>query len=329
MRTVNVVVTVSIDVKIKRLIKNVDPRIKLIDVADLSRADYLGDPIAKEKLDVILAEAEIIYGLSTSHRFLTRAPKLKWVQSVSAGIDTFLIPEYLNRDIILTGTSGIHSAAIGEFILTTMLMFAKKAPHCFEMKQRKEWQEFTPGVLHGKTVGIIGLGDIGQEVARLSQAFGMKVIAIRRSIRTGHARNVDILYSSDQLQKLLSESDFIVLCLPLTPETNKLIGAKELRMMKPTAYIINISRGPIIDEPALIKALEKNKIAGAGLDVFAMEPLLQDNTLWTLTNVIYSPHIAGWMEDYAERSAAVFCANLKRYLEGKKMLNVFNKKRGY
>ncbi len=329
MQTVNVVVTVPIDAKIKRLIKNVDPRIKLIEAADLSRADHLGDPLSREKLDAILADAEIIYGLSTAYRFLTRAPKLKWVQSVSAGIDTFLVPEYLNRNIILTGTSGIHSTAIGEFILTIMLMFAKNAPLCFEMKQRKEWQEFTPGMLHGKTVGIIGLGDIGREVARLSKACGMKVIAIRRTVRTGHARNVDVLYSSHQLATLLSESDFVVLCLPLTPETNKLIGTKELRMMKRTAYIINISRGPIIDELALIKALEKKQIAGAGLDVFATEPLPQDNPLWTLPNVIYSPHIAGWMEDYAERSAAVFCENLKRYLSGKKMLNVFDKKKGY
>jgi len=329
MQTVNVVTTVPIDTKIKRLIKNVDPQIKLIDAADLSRADYLDDPITKKKLDALLAEAEIIYGLSTTYRFLARAPKLKWVQSVSAGIDTFLIPEFLNRDIILTGTSGIHSAAIGEFILTTMLMFAKNASHCFEMKQRKEWQEFTPAVLHGKTVGIIGLGDIGQEVARLSKAFGMKVIAIRRSLRTGHARNVDVLYSSNRLPKLLSESEFVVLCVPLTPETKNMITAKELGIMKPTSYLINISRGPIIDEPALIKALEKKQIAGAGLDVFDTEPLPEDSPLWTLPNVIYSPHIAGWMEDYAKRSASVFCENLKRYLQGKKMLNVFDKKRGY
>jgi phosphoglycerate dehydrogenase-like enzyme len=329
MQDINVSLTVSISAELKQVIQDVNPRIKLLDVVELNRAASRGDSIAKKKMDVILADTEIILGPIVTNGLPARAPKLKWIQLTSAGVDRFLNPELLKSNITLANVSGIHATPIGEFVIEMMLMFVKKAPKCFEMKQKHEWQRFTPSVLRGKTVGIIGLGSIGKEVARLSKAFGMKVIAVRRSIKTGHARNVDILYSSTQLPKLLAESDFVALCLPLTPETTKIIGTKELHMMKPTAYLINIGRGPIIDEPALIQALQEKLIAGAGLDVFATEPLPKESLIWELPNVIYSPHVSGGMEDYMARATEVFCQNLRRYLEGKRLLNMVNKKRGY
>jgi D-2-hydroxyacid dehydrogenase (NADP+) len=329
MRDVKVSLVVSISTELKQLIESVSPRVKLLDVVELNRADYRGDPIAKKKMDVILADTEIILGQISTNGLIARAPELKWIQLTSAGVDRFLNPELINSNVVLTNVSGIHSTPIGEFVMEMMLMFVKKAPECFEMKQKHEWQRFTPAVLHGKTVGIVGLGSIGQEVARLAKAFGMRVIATRRTAKTKGARNVDTLYLSVQLPKLLSESDFVVLSLPLTQETTKLIGSRELHMMKSTAYLINIGRGPIIDEPALIQALHEKLIAGAGLDVFATEPLSKDSRIWELSNVIYSPHVSGGMEDYMARVTEVFCRNLRRYLEGKSFLNTVNKKRGY
>jgi D-2-hydroxyacid dehydrogenase (NADP+) len=329
MQDVKISLVVSISTELKHLIESVSPHVKLLDVVELNRADHRGDPTARKKMDVILADTEIILGQISTNGLIARAPKLKWIQLTSAGVDRFLNPELVNSNVVLTNVSGIHSTPIGEFVMEMMLMFVKKAPECFEMKQKHEWQRFTPAVLRGKTVGIIGLGSIGQEVARLAKAFGMKVIATRRTAKTGGARNVDTLYLSAQLPKLLGESDFVVLSLPLTKETTKLIGSTELHMIKPTAYLINIGRGPIIDEPALVQALEEKLIAGAGLDVFATEPLPKDSRIWELPNVIYSPHVSGGMEDYMERVTEVFCRNLRRYLEGKRFLNTVNKKSGY
>lgn len=329
MKDIKVLVTYSISTQLKKQIEGISPRIKLLDAVELSHADYRGDPVAKKKMDIILSDTEIIFGQILTSGLPARAPKLKWIQLTSAGVDRFLNPELIKSDIILNNVSGIHSTPIGEFVMEIMLMFVKRAPQCFEMKQKREWQRFNAAVLRGKTVGIIGLGNIGNEVARLSKAFGMKVVATRRTAGKRGARNVDTLYLSAELSKLLAESDFVVLCLPLTPETNKLIGARELCMMKSTAYLINIGRGPIIDETALIQALEEKVIAGAGLDVFATEPLPKESRLWELPNVIYSPHVSGGMEDYTARATEIFCQNLKRYIEGKKFLNTVNKKAGY
>jgi phosphoglycerate dehydrogenase-like enzyme len=232
--------------------------------------------------------------------------------------------------VTLTNVSGIHAIPISEFVIGLMLMFVKQAPFCFQLKCEKKWERFTPEALNSKTVGIVGLGSIGREVARLAKAFGMRVMATRRSARqVGHARYVDIMLPPEQLNRLLAESDFVVLAVPFTPETSNLIGRKELRKMRPTACLINIARGGIVDEAALVRALEEHWIAGAGLDVFATEPLPADSRLWELPNVIFSPHIAGGLGDYAVRATEIFAENLKRYLAGKRLLNVVDKKRGY
>lgn len=306
------------------------PGINVTDASELAIAEFRGDSTAKEKLDAMLAEAEVIYGLILPQNLLARAPRLKWVQTMSAGVDRFARMDIWQSPVIITGVSGIHATPIGEFVLEFMLMFAKGAPLCFQMKQKHEWKRFMPSVLRGKTVGIVGLGNIGREVARLSKAFGMRVIANRRSAtQLKRARYVDKLLPAEQLNQLLSESDYVVVATPLTPETRGLIGEKELRSMKPSAYIINIARGGIVDEEALIRALEEKRIAGAGLDVVATEPLPPESPLWDFDNVILSPHVAGGMEDYMERATEVFCENLKRYLNGKKLLNVIDRKRGY
>jgi D-2-hydroxyacid dehydrogenase (NADP+) len=315
---------------ILRQISSVSPRVRVKDGSVLAVAEFRGEPGSREKLDALLAEAEVIYGLFLPRDLRARAPRLKWVQTMSAGVDRFATTDIWNSPVILTGVSGIHATPIGEFVLEFMLMFAKKAPFCFRMQQKHEWARFMPGVLRDKTVGIVGLGSIGREVARLCKAFGMRVMATRRSVkRPARARYVDKLLPAGQLKQLLGESDYVVIATPLTAETNGLIGADEFKAMKPTACIINIGRGGIIDEAALIRALDARQIAGAGLDVTATEPLPPDSRLWDYDNVILTPHVAGGMEDYMKHATDLFCKNLERYLNGKKLLNVVDKDRGY
>ena len=319
-----------LDEESMRMIKSVSPKINVKDASALALAEFQGDTSAREKLDPLLASAEVIYGLILPQDILTRAPRLKWVQTMSAGVDRFARMDIWQSPVILSGVSGIHATPIGEFVLEFMLMFAKQAPLCFRMKQKHEWKRFMPGVLRGKTVGIVGLGSIGREVARLSKAFGMRVIATRRSAKkAGQARYVDTLLPAKQLKQLLAESDFVVICTPLTPETYGLIGEEEVRAMKSTAYLINIARGGMVDEEALIRALNEKWIAGAGLDVTATEPLPPDSRLWDFDNVILSPHVAGGMEDYMKHATGIFCENLRSYMSGRKLINVIDKKKGY
>jgi D-2-hydroxyacid dehydrogenase (NADP+) len=328
--SINLLVTTALNEASLKQIESVSSRVKLTDVSNLARSEKKGDAAAKEQLDALLAEAEIIYGFGLPENVIARAPKLKWFQTMSAGVDKFLDDKFRRSPVIMTSVSGIHATPISEFAMGLMLMLAKQAPLAFRQKQQKQWQLFLAALLRSKTVGVVGLGHIGREVARLAKAFGMRVVATRRSARKSQrARYVDRLFAPEQLPELLSESDYVVLTLPLTPETYKIIGEAELSSMKPTAYLINVARGNLVDEEALVRALEEHRIAGAGLDVFATEPLPQDSPLWGLPNVIISPHIAGGMEDYVERATALFCQNLRRYVSGRRLLNVVDKERGY
>jgi len=330
MEVVEVLVTTSLDEECIRQITTISPKINLRDVSGFANAEKRGDFSSREQFDAHLAEAEIIYGPGPPKNVIARAPKLKWIQTTDVGVDDFLDSDIIGSSVIVTNTSCITAISIGECVLEMMLMFVKKMPLCFQLKQERQWKTFSLTVLHSKTVGIVGLGSIGRQVARLSKVFGMRVLATRRSTRsTTRTRNVDILFSKDQLPQLLSDSDFVVLALPLTPETNNLIGEEQLLTMKPTAYLINICRGNIVDEAALTRALEENCIAGAGLDVFVTEPLPVESRLWELPNVILSPHVAGEIEDYDLRATRLFADNLRRYLNGKRLRNVVDKKKGY
>jgi len=344
-KPLNLLITSPVGDESIRYIADISPRIKLTDVSDLTRAELSGDDSIREKLDPLLAETEIIYGCFSHHpgsdlpkNLVARAPKLKWLHALSAGVDSFLDPkqaevtsnkDIAQSDIIVTNASGIHKAAMGEFIFENMLMLAKKAPTRFQWKQEKRWQEYVPELLLNKTVGILGMG-YGIEVARIAKAFGMRVIALHRTAKPGDKdKNVDEILTLDQFSQLFSESDYVVVMLPLTPDTTKMIGEKEFRTMKPTAYIINFSRGAIIDEEALIRALEENQIAGAGLDVFVEEPLPPDNKLWELPNVIISAHVSGDFDDYYMEGTRLFAENLRRYMDGKELLNVIDKELRY
>jgi phosphoglycerate dehydrogenase-like enzyme len=305
----------------------VSSRIKLNDISELIEAEAKGDIAATAQIDSILKEAEILYGNISPKTFMSRAPKLKWIQTPLAGVDFFLKPEIINSPVILTNAR-IHGTQIRELVFNLMLMLARQSYQHFRYQQQKKWQPIMPSLLEKKTIGILGMGNIGQAVAKLSKAFGMRVVAMRARAAIPN-KYVDITYPPTGLREILAQADYLVIILPLTPETRNLIGETELRAMKPTAYLINVARGGIVDEAALIRALRENWIAGAGLDVFATEPLPADSELWDLPNIIISPHNAGTRPDYYELATKQFCKNLKLYLSGKELINVVDKQKGY
>ena len=333
MHLVNVVVASSVGKEGLDRIENVRSNVRVQDASTMFT--FSGgvpaepqDPSVKARLDAMLAEAEIIYGFIPPRDIMARAPKLKWINAPSAGVDRFLVPDIVGSSVILTNSRGIHSVQMGEMAFGMLLILAKKAPFFFRMKEERKWQRVVPEILRGKALAVLGLGVIGREVARLGKAFGMRVLALDvREI--GPDECVDAHFPPSRLNEVLSQSDYVVVTLPLTPETRNLIGEPELLAMRRTAYLVNIARGGIVDEDALIRALSEERIAGAGLDVFAKEPLAQDSKLWDLPNVIISPHVAGIREDYAVLAVGLFCENLRRYLDGQEMLNVVDKRRGY
>ncbi len=258
------------------------------------------------------------------------APNLKWIQLTSAGADRLLNSGFIEGGVTVTTVSGLHATPIGEFVLSAMLMFAKGAPQAMRAQLKHEWSRFAPRELSGKTVGIVGLGHIGAEVGRLAKAFGCRVIATKRSTTESHrALFADEIMPAADLHRLLGESDFVVLSMPLTPETRGMIGEAELRAMKPSAVLINIARGPVTVEGALIRALQEGWIAGAALDVFDQEPLPPESPFWDMENVIVTPHISGGTEIYNQRAVEIFAANLKRYLADEPLENVVDPARGY
>jgi phosphoglycerate dehydrogenase-like enzyme len=330
MTDINIIITRSLEKEFLEQIAGVNPNIRIMNGVDLFTAEENGDFSAKDKFDAMLAQAEIICGYWPPKNVTHRAPKLKWMHTLLAGADRPEYAELLKNQVIVSNSTGIHGTQISELVLMLMLNLAKQAHFYFKMQQEKKWAPNVPGILEGKTLGIVGLGNIGKAVARMGQAIGMRVIAIRRSVTAiTQDKNVDVLMPAGYLRQLLSESDFVVIALPATAETNKIIGEKELRAMKPSAYLINIARGKIIDEQALIRAIKEHWIAGAGLDTVTSEPLSPQSEMWELPGVIITPHISGRREDYNKLAIPLFCENLKCYLSREKMLNVIDKEKGY
>jgi D-2-hydroxyacid dehydrogenase (NADP+) len=299
----------------------------LQDVSRLVDAEGKGDLIASKALDNALSEAEIMYGFPPPPRLLDRAPLLKWIQSPLVGVEMFLKPDFIASPVILTNARGLHDQ-VAEMAFMLALMLAKRAPACLGNQSKRLWAQFTPGILSGKTMGILGLGHIGTRIARLAKAFHMRVIVTEiKSIPKPNY--VDLLLPADKLPELLKQSDFVVVAIPLTHETTLLLGEQEFKTMKPTAFFINIARGGVVNEEALVKALNKSVIAGAGLDVFTREPLPENSPLWALPDLILTPHLAGLREDYDSLTVQLFCKNLKRFLSGKELLNVVDKIKGF
>ncbi len=302
-------------------------QIREISGVDVVRATE-PDEILKE-----IEDAEVLFSNKITPEQFSRAKKLRWIQSPFVGVDSLLIEEVKKSDVVVTCARGIHASQSSDHVFALILAFARKLPELLEDQRRKVWKvrhpiPFEPlDELKGKTLGIIGLGTIGREIARKGKCFGMRVIGVKRN--PSEVEYVDEVYGMDGMEKVLKESDYLVLCTPLTPETTNLIGREELRNMKRTAYLINIARGEVVDEDALITALKERWIAGAALDVARTEPLPETSELWELDNVIITPHVAGSTPYYWERATAIFVENLRRFLRGEELINVVDKEKGY
>ena len=273
--------------------------------------------------------ADVIVGWNVPREAVQQAKHLRWIHSTAAGVDQLLHPEVVARDIIVTDSSGIHAEPITEHVLAVMLAFARRLPVATRNQMTHRWDRASAigEELWGKTVGILGLGSIGREVAARCQAFGMRVIGTKRTPAT--VPHVDQVLPPDGLDEVLRAADYLVIILPLTEQTRGLIGARELGLMQPTAYLINVARGAIVQEAALIAALRAGRLRGAGLDVFEREPLPQDSPLWEMEQVILTPHVSGAGPDYYDRALPLFCENLRRFLTGAPLLNVVDKRQGY
>ncbi len=347
--SVRVLITFALDEELVRQIEGVDARLDVRVLGQEARQLFRGQrrypseleaQTARRELEEAMSDAEVLFGFwggplvelyPTPEALRRRAPHLRWLQLTSAGVDRAARSGLLESDLMVTSASGLHATPIGEYVLCVMLMFCKGAPRFVRAQERREWVRYMPQELYGKTVGIVGLGHIGSEVARLTKAFGCRVLATRRStaVPASSEGPVDELLPPSELPALLGESDFVVLSVPLTPETRALIGEAELRAMKPSGVLINIARGAVVDEAALVRALREGWIAGAGLDVFEQEPLSPESELWGMENVILSPHISGGTEIYNQRAAGIFCENLRRYLAGEPLMNLADAERGY
>ena len=322
--------TFRIDDALIAEIEAVDPRIRTLRLFEISGRQE-PDAGTKTRLLQQLATVEVLMGTSgTAREYFEAATGLRWFQSINAGLERLEREGILGMGFAVTSGAGIASVAIAEWILGTMVMLTKNLHVYVRQQTGAHWESRRSGELDGKTVGIVGLGAIGRETAKRCRAFGMRVIASRRTVAAGSSDpDCDAILPYSELSRLLDEADYEVLSLPLTAETGGLIGAPELSRMKSTAFLLNVARGGVVDQAALISALKAGTIAGAGLDVTSPEPLPADSELWALPNVILTPHMSGNVEGYGHKAATVFVANLRRYVAGEPLEHLANPALGY
>ncbi len=261
---------------------------------------------------------------------LARAPRLRWVHSASAGVDTLLFPALVASPVTLTNARGAFSFSLAEFTLAAMLYFAKDLKRMIRSQSEGRWDQFDVQVLDGHALGIVGYGDIGRAVARLAKGFGMRVFALRRRPELCASDPlVDRAWSPRELHAMLGECDYVACAAPLTPATRGLLGEREFAAMKRDAVLINVGRGAVVDEAALACALAERRIRGAALDVFETEPLPAGHPFWRLDNLLLSPHCADHHAGWRARSVELFLANFERFRKGEPLANVVDKRQGY
>lgn len=337
MTEIQVLVTVDFPEPLIDRLKAVSPQLA-IAVEPVSDAEQLSEQQ--------LADVEVLY----TRKALPdpeRVPNLRWVQFHWAGIDEFVDHSLLRSEVKITTLSGAAVTQMAEFALTMLLAIGHRVPQMLKDQEQKHWAEdrftrFRPKELRGSTVGIAGYGSIGREIARLCKALGAEVLASKRDLKqleqSGYmpegrgdpeAEIPARIYPPQALGSMASESDYLVLAVPLTPNTRGLVDAEVLKKMKQSAYLVDLSRGGVLDHGALIEALREGRIAGAALDVFPVEPIPANSPLWELPNVILSPHVAGTSGQYLERAAELFAENLRRYVTNEPLLNLFDPEHGY
>jgi len=254
-------------------------------------------------------------------------PSLRWVQLCSTGFSDNITPQVLDGTVTLTNAPGLHTIPVAESVIAAMLNHAKHLKQRGIDQRNHVWNQLKSDELFRRTVLIIGLGRIGRRVARLCKAFDMRVIGTKR--RVGLVENVDTVFSVSELTKHLPQAEYIVIAVPHTPVTENMLGDKEFKAMKKSAYLINIGRGKVVEEPVMIRALREEGIAGAYLDVFVEEPLPEDHVLWDLENVVIVPHDSHSSPYIGDRMVDVFCDNLKRYVAGEPLRNICDPEKGY
>ncbi len=311
----------------------VDPRLEVgyapyIDESTRTYLDsFAGEPLvggpapAAGDFAGLIGSAEVLFALALPPDLAANAARLEWVQLFGAGVDA-RAQELGARGVRVTTSSGINAAPIAEFCLLSMLMHVKQMTRRLAAQRAQRWERFRNSELRGKTLGIVGPGRIGQAVAQRARCFEMSVLATRRRYAPGVGLpHIDQLYPPDGLREMLARCDFAVVSTSLGADTRGLIGEAELAVMKPGAFLINVSRGAVVDEAALVRALEGGRLGGAALDVFEREPLPPGSPLWGLPNVIVTPHNAGGIREHAERATLLFCENLARWLAGQPLEN--------
>lgn len=283
-----------------------------------------------KKAEQLVDDADVVFGMPSRER-IEAAPRLRWLQTHFAGVDMYTMPTPVQREnFVLTNARGVYGIAGAEHVIGWMLMFNRGLIDFYRFQQQRQWNRRLELArkLWGQTLGIVGLGDIGSALAVRAKAFGMRVLAIRRHPAPA-PELADEVWGMDRLADLLAQSDHVALTVPLTPETRGMIDRSMLARMKPTAYLYNIGRGPLVDEDALVEALEKGTIAGAGLDVFNIEPLPEDHPLWRAPNVLITPHLGADSPTDADDAARIFADNLARFRAGEPLRNVVDLARGY
>lgn len=322
-------------------IKQVDPRINVIYRPDLLRppryaADHKGEQIPRTEAQEqewveLLSKADILFDFDQTHieDLPDVAPNVKWLQATSSGIGQFVHKHGYDvrmPDTVFTTAKGVHAQPLAEFCLMVMLMFHKGVPRMLKEQQHKHWERYAGTDLSGRTLVILGLGSVGQRTAQLARAFGMHIIGVKRSTagQSASELSVDELYDQSHLAEVLPKAEHLVIITPHTPETEGLLGQEQIALLPTGCTFINIGRGAVVDEQALIAALQSGQIGAAGLDVFQVEPLPENSPLWEMPNVLISPHSASTSDRENSRITDLFIENIKLFLDDKPLLNVLD-----
>ena len=289
-----------------------------------------------EGIEEHLRGAEIIFTISLRPEQFAVARSLRWIHAPTAAVHQFMFPGLITSDVVLTNSREVHGPVVAEHVMALIFALAKKIPQAVSFQQKRVWGQeamWTQGPhlqeIAGATLGLIGVGSIGRRVAHMASAMGMRVIAVREHVEKGTPDGVAAVLPFSELDQLLRQSDFVVMAAPLTEATQGLINGSRLAAMKPTGYLINVGRGPQVDEAALADALRTHRIAGAALDVFEREPLPADSPLWSLENLLITPHTAGLTDKLWHRHYDLFSNNLHRYLAGEPLQFIVDKHKGY
>ncbi len=292
-------------------------------------------PRDQDEADGLLPEADVVFGWAVNRSNFARASRLRWIQVTAAGVGSLLFPELVQSPVIVTNGRTLHANAMAEHALGVMLAFVRRLHLARDAQGQRRWiqDELWSGIhsfgeLAGTTLGLVGLGSVGTAIAVRARALGVRVLAVRRH-PADDPDPAEAQWGLEGLPKLIEQSDWLVLAAPLTQETRGMIGASLFERMRPSAVLINLGRGPLVDESALIQALSKGKIAGAALDVFEHEPLPADSPLWRMPQVIIAPHVSGTGPRYWERAIDLFRRNLDRFIKGEPLMNVVDKRAGY